>query len=285
MSYVQNQVLAIKDDGSLWAWGYNLVGQLGIGIDFIGIHEEPMRVGEENDWLYVSAGFVRPLAIKNDGTLWGWGEGGMVGDGSDATRYSPVEITTSEPPVGPALLSIAVTPETASIPVGAAQDFAAVGSYDDNSTQLITDQVVWSSTDYEIASIYNTGIFMGKASALKVGSVTITAALGDAIPGTATLNVVGKSLVSITLTPINVTLESGQSQQFTATGHYNDNSSEVITASAEWEGIYDGAVPIVIVGNTGGGKGMVTGVAPGEATIRATLAGVTGEIVVTVTIP
>ncbi|MCK5664150.1 MAG: Ig-like domain-containing protein, partial [Thiotrichaceae bacterium] len=133
--------------------------------------------------------------------------------------------------------------------------------------------------------IYNTGIYMGKASALTVGTVTITAALGDATAGTATLHVVDKSLVSITLTPIGVTLESGQSLQFIAWGLSDDGSSEAITASVEWEAIYDGAVPIVIVGNIGGGKGLVTAVAPGDAIIRATLGDVSGEMGVIVILP
>lgn len=63
---------AIKDDGTLWTWGYNNEGQLGLGntIDY----DTPQQVGSEINWKYVSCGLYSTLAIKTDGTLWGWGK-------------------------------------------------------------------------------------------------------------------------------------------------------------------------------------------------------------------
>ena len=77
-------VLAIKADGSLWAWGDNTSGQLGIGVEG-GSYAIPQRVGSANDWQSIAAGNAFSLAIKSDGTLWAWGHWGLgsLGIGSD----------------------------------------------------------------------------------------------------------------------------------------------------------------------------------------------------------
>jgi alpha-tubulin suppressor-like RCC1 family protein len=66
-----NHNLAIKSDGTLWAWGYNFYGQCGnnSGTD---IHA-PIQIGTATDWKEVTCGMFFSLAIKNDGSLWGWG--------------------------------------------------------------------------------------------------------------------------------------------------------------------------------------------------------------------
>jgi alpha-tubulin suppressor-like RCC1 family protein len=64
--------IAMKNDGSLWAWGNNGFGQLGLG-DTIS-RTVPTRVGSDTDWVKVDcSGAGHTLAIKSDGTLWAWG--------------------------------------------------------------------------------------------------------------------------------------------------------------------------------------------------------------------
>ncbi len=64
-------VLAIKTDGSLWAWGDGSSFSLGQGnVDSKAV---PTRVGTDNDWKQASIGSTHVLALKNDGSLWGWG--------------------------------------------------------------------------------------------------------------------------------------------------------------------------------------------------------------------
>lgn len=60
--------LAVKSDGSRWAWGYNEYGQLGFG-DTTN-REYPLRVGTDTDWQAVDAGASHSMAVKSDGTLW-----------------------------------------------------------------------------------------------------------------------------------------------------------------------------------------------------------------------
>jgi alpha-tubulin suppressor-like RCC1 family protein/pimeloyl-ACP methyl ester carboxylesterase len=86
--------LAIKTDGTLWAWGSNSDGQLGIGTNQYS--EYPIQVGIDNDWNYISASNLgSSFAIKNNGTLWGWGNNlnGQLGDGSKISKSFPVQIS------------------------------------------------------------------------------------------------------------------------------------------------------------------------------------------------
>ena len=88
-------VVAIKADGSLWSWGSNFFGQLGIGTS--GNRYVPSRVGLLNDWTKISAGGTHNLAIRADGSLWAWGsnDAGKLGNGSaSGTVNTPTQIGT-----------------------------------------------------------------------------------------------------------------------------------------------------------------------------------------------
>jgi alpha-tubulin suppressor-like RCC1 family protein len=84
--------LAVKRDGSLWATGINLYGQLGLG-DTADRHRLTM-VGSGHDWAAVSAGLGYALALKRDGSLWAWGGNGFgqLGLGDTAPRLSPTQV-------------------------------------------------------------------------------------------------------------------------------------------------------------------------------------------------
>jgi formylglycine-generating enzyme required for sulfatase activity/alpha-tubulin suppressor-like RCC1 family protein len=88
----QYHFLALKTDGSLWAWGRNAEGQLGIG----GTTDQgiPVRVGADSDWSFVDSGYNHSAAIKRDGGLWAWGTNarGQLGDGTTTASSSPIRI-------------------------------------------------------------------------------------------------------------------------------------------------------------------------------------------------
>jgi alpha-tubulin suppressor-like RCC1 family protein len=87
-----NHSLGIKSDGSLWAWGRNDFGQMGIGrydslLSPAGMpimRPQPVRVGLETNWAAVGGGVLFSVALKTDGTLWTWGGNwaGQLGDGA-----------------------------------------------------------------------------------------------------------------------------------------------------------------------------------------------------------
>ncbi|MFN3968569.1 T9SS type A sorting domain-containing protein [Flavobacterium sp.] len=86
--------LAIKNNGTLWAWGWNNTGQLGLNnlID----QNLPIQVGTANDWLRIDAGDQHSLGVKTTGTLWAWGNNtsGQLGDGTNTNSLIPIQIGT-----------------------------------------------------------------------------------------------------------------------------------------------------------------------------------------------
>ena len=71
-----SHALAVKEDGSLWAWGLNDFGQVGNGgaTDMYGTCQSlPARIFESGV-ISVAAGEKHSLAIMADGALWGWGD-------------------------------------------------------------------------------------------------------------------------------------------------------------------------------------------------------------------
>ena len=90
--------LAIKTNGTLWSWGNNNNGQLGNGITLgNGMNWsalEPAQIGSSQDWAAVAGGGMHSLAIKTNGTLWGWGDSsiGQLGLGDVMGSTVPVQI-------------------------------------------------------------------------------------------------------------------------------------------------------------------------------------------------
>jgi alpha-tubulin suppressor-like RCC1 family protein len=85
---------AIKTDGSVWSWGWNMRGQLGLGDD--ADRNIPVKVGTDTNWVAVSANGNHTVAIKADGSLWiwGWNESGQLGLGDLDNRYAPARVGT-----------------------------------------------------------------------------------------------------------------------------------------------------------------------------------------------
>ena len=92
--------LAIKPNGTLWAWGDNQYGQLGLAITDTSARNSPTQVGGFSNWAQVTAGLYMSTAIKTDGTLWTWGvnssafNSGGLGLGDLSHRYTPVQVGT-----------------------------------------------------------------------------------------------------------------------------------------------------------------------------------------------
>src|SRR5439155_348645 len=121
----------------------------------------------------------------------------------------------------PALVSIAVSPSSASIAKGLTQSFTATGTYTDSSTQDLTGSATWHSSDGAVASINASGV----ATGLSVGSSNITATSGGTTSNTAVLTVTAPTLVSIAVTPASASIAKGLTQPFTAIGTYTDSST------------------------------------------------------------
>jgi alpha-tubulin suppressor-like RCC1 family protein len=85
--------LAIKEDGSVWAWGYNGHGELGDGTTK---HKRsPVQVSGLSQVTKIAAGLYHSLALKEDGSVWAWGYNGHgeLGDGTTTNKSSPVQVS------------------------------------------------------------------------------------------------------------------------------------------------------------------------------------------------
>lgn len=83
--------IGLRAEGTVWSWGSNVLGQLGDGstVD----RRSPARVGATTltGVTQVSAGHFHSLAVKSDGSVWGWGwnGSGQLGDGTTVDRHTP----------------------------------------------------------------------------------------------------------------------------------------------------------------------------------------------------
>jgi alpha-tubulin suppressor-like RCC1 family protein len=84
--------VAAKSDGTVWAWGENVYGQVGDGT--LTLRASPVQVTGLTGVVAVSAGYSFSLALKSDGTVWGWGfnSNGQIGEGAASTQTTPVVI-------------------------------------------------------------------------------------------------------------------------------------------------------------------------------------------------
>jgi len=84
--------LAIKNDGTVWAWGRGDLGQLGNGLN--NDSKVPVQVKNLTNVLAIGAGGWHSLALKSDGTVWSWGSNayGQLGDGTKEHSNVPVQV-------------------------------------------------------------------------------------------------------------------------------------------------------------------------------------------------
>lgn len=84
--------MGIRNDGTLWGWGVNSSGQIGLG-NTTSPQLQPAQIATGTDWTRVSAGSAFAAGIRG-GTLWAWGSNisGQVGDGTTTPRTAPVQV-------------------------------------------------------------------------------------------------------------------------------------------------------------------------------------------------
>ncbi|WP_370038471.1 Ig-like domain-containing protein, partial [Corallococcus sp. AB045] len=87
-----HHTLAVKQDGTVWAWGNNGFGQFGDGTTTS--HLTPVQVPSLTGVAALAGGFYYSLAVKQDGTVWAWGDNtyGQLGDGTRTERHTPVQV-------------------------------------------------------------------------------------------------------------------------------------------------------------------------------------------------
>lgn len=143
--------LALKGDGTVWAWGYNEFGQLGDGT--VTDRNAPVQVSGLSGMTGLTAGFWHSVALKGDGTVWSWGfnEEAELGDGTTTSRSSPVQVT------------------------GLSGVMTSISSKDNHSLALKSDGTVWA-WGYQGVGHYGGQLFdMSAAQLSEFSSITAIA--------------------------------------------------------------------------------------------------------------
>jgi uncharacterized protein YjdB len=197
--------------------------------------------------------------------------GGIAaGTATITATLDSISKSTSVTVIAPTITSISVTPDDLTLAIGINQQFTASANYSDGSVQDLVGGVTWTSSTTTVATIDNNGL----AVILAAGATTITASVGSFTDST-TITVVPAHLTSLTISPATVSIAAGTQQQFTATGNFDDGSTQVLT-SLQWS---SSATSIVTID----ANGLGLGAAPGTSTVTATSGSIAGTASVTVT--
>jgi trimeric autotransporter adhesin len=223
-------------------------------------------------------------------TTWSSSNSSVAGVGSTsgivtgaAAGKANITATSSLPPSGVSatvpltvssttLVSIRVNPADIFLPPGASKQYSAVGFFSDGTTQNLSSQVTWSSSNSNVATISASGSATGQSP----GKVNIIAKFGS-VSGNTSLLITASGLASLSVTPSNASVANKTAAQFTATGFFFDGSTQNLTNSVQWS---SSNKAIATIGAT---SGVLTTISPGQTSISATFGSVTGRTTVTVT--
>lgn len=199
------------------------------------------------------------------------GLGLAVGPGTSTVSVTSgtVSASTSVTVSTATLVSLTIAPANSSMPDDATKQFSASGTFSDNSTQDMTQSVLWSSSTPTVATITN----LGFVSSLSTGTTTITAMLGS-VNNSTTLTVSNVKLVSIAISPSNGRVQKGTSLKFTAVGTYSDGSTATLT-NVTWRSSKNNLANMR-------GSGILHAKKAGTLTVTASAFGVTGSTSVTI---
>lgn len=95
--------VGLQQDGTLWSWGTNFNGELGLGLATgnYNVISTPSQIDTHNDWKALIANNLQhgtTLALKENGELWGWGKNpnGELGQNNNSIYASPIHIAPDQ---------------------------------------------------------------------------------------------------------------------------------------------------------------------------------------------
>ena len=89
----QDSSCGVRADGTLWCWGDNSFGQLGVPPETVAV-AAPRQVGSQAGWVAISVDAFAACGVRSDGGLWCWGRNaeGQLGTGDTQDRYAPASV-------------------------------------------------------------------------------------------------------------------------------------------------------------------------------------------------
>ena len=129
--------------------------------------------------------------------------------------------------------SVSISQTNPVIHLGTVMQFSTTATFADQSTQNISNNTVWTSSDTGVATVDNTGLITPIAAGTATINATLNTTSGATFSNTTNLTVSSASLQSIVTSPTNPIIYQGVTQQFTAIAIFSDGSQDV-TLPAIW---------------------------------------------------
>ncbi|ACG74030.1 Ig domain protein group 2 domain protein [Anaeromyxobacter sp. K] len=185
---------------------------------------------------------------------------------------APSAPSAPQEPAGgtPVPRSISVSPAATTLAAGFTERLTAIATFSDGSKRDVTATAAWESSAPATAAVV-----AGEVTGVAPGAATL-GARWSGLHGASEVTVTSAVLQSIVVTPPFPSLPLGADLQLAATGLFSDGSARDVTAEAAWES----AAPAVAAVPS---PGLVHPAATGDASVSATLAGVSGATTVSVT--
>jgi len=210
------------------------------------------------------------IATISNGTLTPGSQTGTVtitAEYKNLTAQAEITITAAT-----TLVDITLSPTEANIQSNASQLFSVTGNYSDGTNQILTQNVIWTSSNQTIARINNGIAIAGNTT----GSTVITATF-EAHSANTTLQVgTAATLQSIELQPNTVSISTTETQQYQLIAHYSDGTNQTIESDITWS---SNAINIASIDN-----GLATpGDSAGQTLISAEYRGFSAQAMLTIT--
>lgn len=166
------------------------------------------------------------------------------------------------------VVSLAITPNTASVPKGMTATFVVTATWTDGTTN-VTSAATWTVGTPSIATRTSGGTF----SALATGSTSIVASYaGFSAP--AVMNVTSPVITALSVAPTSASIAKGRSRSFVATATFSDGTTGDVTASATWT---SGSIASLV------SPGTFKALGTGTTTVTAAMGTVTASATLVVT--
>jgi uncharacterized protein YjdB len=189
-------------------------------------------------------------------------------------REAVCEVTVTEA----RLVSVSIRRPEVTLPLGTQDFLFLVGTYSDDTRAFLNTNALWSTSDANVVIVDN-GEFSGLISGRAQGRATVTATI-EGLSASTEITVTDAEVVGLQITPPVATTPIGDNVGLSAFAVYSDNSLRGITDDATWESLDP---ELVSASNAPGERGLVTGIAPGDATVSATYQDFSDTATVTVT--
>ena len=204
-------------------------------------------------------------SVSTAGLVTALAPGSAVITGASEGKSAVATVTVTSVPVA----SVAVTPNASDLVVGQTTQLKAEPR-DASGQPLVGRTVTWSTSAPNVASVSSTGL----VTTLAPGSATITAT-SEGKTGAAAITVSPKPVSAVIISPGQASVTVGQTVQLGA--QVTDDQGNALSGRPI---SFTSSAPAIA---TVSSSGLVTGVAPGSATITATSEGKTGTATITVT--